>query len=165
MIIHWQAATFKKNSECEKRLFKLHFSRSMTKPTKWPVRPAKTQSGHPPSLISLRCLHEETLGPKLPIECTEMTLIRLGKCPYRPGWAESSLGAKVILLILSCGGSIFLFQWCFHDSPLSFIIMHVTSLTSKSTTKHAIQSDTETSLLQTLLFLSCYLSFLVSLLS
>ena len=56
----------------------------MTKPTKWHVRPAKThhlscdmtkptsdcapsedsdQPGHPPSLISLRCPHEESLGP------------------------------------------------------------------------------------------------------
>ena len=25
------------------------------------------QPGHPPSLISLRCPHEETLGPQLPI--------------------------------------------------------------------------------------------------
>ena len=30
------------------------------------------QPGHPPSLISLLCLHEETLGP-LPIECTVKT--------------------------------------------------------------------------------------------
>ena len=28
------------------------------------------QPRHPPSLISLRCLHEEALGPQLPIECT-----------------------------------------------------------------------------------------------
>ena len=36
-------------------------SRLMTKPTKCPVRPAKTdQPGHPPSRISLRCPHEET---------------------------------------------------------------------------------------------------------
>ena len=32
----------------------------MTKPTKW----------HPPSLIRVRCPHEETLGPQLPIEHT-----------------------------------------------------------------------------------------------
>ena len=30
------------------------------------------------------------------------TLIRLGRCP---GWYESSLGALVILLVISCGGS------------------------------------------------------------
>ena len=38
--------------------------------------------GHPPSLISLRCPHEETLGPKLPIEHTSKTLIRLGGCHF-----------------------------------------------------------------------------------
>ena len=48
--------------------------------------------GHPSSLIkSLRCPHEETLGPKLPIERTAKTLIRLGGSP---GWSESSLGAQ-----------------------------------------------------------------------
>ena len=31
------------------------------------------QPGHLPSLISLRCPHEESLGPKLPIECTAKT--------------------------------------------------------------------------------------------
>ena len=36
------------------------------------------QPWHPPSLISLRCLHEETLGPQLPIERTAKILIRLG---------------------------------------------------------------------------------------
>ena len=34
------------------------------------------QTGHPPSLISLHCPHEETLGPKLSIERTAKTLIR-----------------------------------------------------------------------------------------
>ena len=48
------------------------------------------QPGHPPSLISLRCPHEETLGPQLPTEHTAKTLIRLGRCP---GWSESWLGA------------------------------------------------------------------------
>ena len=45
----------------------------MTKPTKWHVRPAKTQISHPPSLTSLRCPHEETFGPQLPIERTAKT--------------------------------------------------------------------------------------------
>ena len=39
---------------------------------------------------SLRCPHEESLGPELPIERTAKTLISLGACP---GWSESSLGA------------------------------------------------------------------------
>ena len=51
---------------------------------------------------SLRRLHEETLGSQLSIECTAKTLIRLGGCP---GWTESSLGTKAILLILLWGGS------------------------------------------------------------
>ena len=52
---------------------------------------------------SLRCLHEEILGPYLSIERTvKKNQIRLGGCP---GWSESSLGAHVILLVLSCGGS------------------------------------------------------------
>ena len=51
---------------------------------------------------SLRCPHEESLGPWLPIERTAKTLIRLGGCP---GWSESSLGAQAILLVLSWRGS------------------------------------------------------------
>ena len=39
------------------------------------------QPGHPSSLISLRCLHEESFGPQLPIARTAKTLIRLGGCP------------------------------------------------------------------------------------
>ena len=51
---------------------------------------------------SLRCPHEESLGPYLPTERTAQTLIILGGCP---GWSESSLGAHVSLLVLSRGGS------------------------------------------------------------
>ena len=40
---------------------------------------------------SLRCPHEESLGPYLPTERTAKTLIRLGGCP---GWSEPSLGAQ-----------------------------------------------------------------------
>ena len=40
-----------------------------------------------PSLISLRCPYKETLGPQLPIEHTAQ--------------AESSLGAQIILMVLS----------------------------------------------------------------
>ena len=40
---------------------------------------------------SLRCPHEESLGPWLPTERTAKTLIRLGGCP---GWSESSLGGQ-----------------------------------------------------------------------
>ena len=51
---------------------------------------------------SLRCPHEESLGPYLPIEHTAKTLISLGGCP---GWSESSLGAQTIWLVLSWDGS------------------------------------------------------------
>ena len=51
---------------------------------------------------SLRCPHEESLCPQLPIERKGKTLIRLGGCP---GWSESLLGIHVILLVLSWGGS------------------------------------------------------------
>ena len=61
---------------------------------------ASTQSDR-----SLCCPHEESLGPKLPIEHTVKTLIRLGGCP---GWSKSSLGAHAILLNLSRCGSFLL---------------------------------------------------------
>ena len=51
---------------------------------------------------SQRCPPEAKLGPKLPTERTAKTLIRLGGCT---GWSEFSLGTKVILLVLSWGGS------------------------------------------------------------
>ena len=90
------------------------------------------QPGHPPSLISLRCPHEESLGPYRPIARTAKTLIRLGVCP---GWSGSSLGKRVILLVLSCDGSnLFLFitpkysqtgfnlqQYCRYHSYVIFI--------------------------------------------
>ena len=43
----------------------LHMSRLTTKPTKWHVRPAKTQInlGFAQSDRSRRCPHEESLGP------------------------------------------------------------------------------------------------------
>ena len=50
------------------------------------------QPGHSPSLISLRCPHEENLGPSLPIERTANTLIRLGdaKADLSLRWAQSN---------------------------------------------------------------------------
>ena len=76
----------------------------MTKPTKWHVRPAKTQISlgiHPVwSESSLSAWRK--LGSLAPIERTAKTLIRLGRCP---GWSESLLGAHAILLVLSCYGS------------------------------------------------------------
>ena len=47
---------------------------------------------------SLPCSPEESLGPKLPTECTPKSLIS-------PGWSESSLGTQIILLVSSWGSS------------------------------------------------------------
>ena len=65
---------------------------------------------------SQHCPPEAKLSPKLPIERTAKTLIRLGGCP---GWSESSLGTKVILLVLSWGGSKCLKQNWVLSYPLS----------------------------------------------
>ena len=64
----------------------------MTKPTKWVRAQRRLRSAWASALSeqSLRCPHEESLGPYLLTECTAETLIRLGGCP---GWSESSLGA------------------------------------------------------------------------
>ena len=89
-------------------------SRLMTKPTKWPVRPAKTQIS-----LGIRLVWSETsqcaqwVAEDPVFMRTAKTLIRLGGCP---GWSESSLVANLILLVLS---------WCcsnvFHTrSPIPF---------------------------------------------
>ena len=66
-------------------------SRLVTKPTKWVCAQRRFRSAwaSAQSDQSLRCPHEESLGPWLPTERTAKTLIRLGRCP---GWSESSLG-------------------------------------------------------------------------
>ena len=71
----------------------VQMSQHMTKPTKWPVHPATTQDQSSLSVwIKLGSLATHPLNAM-------KTLIRLGGCP---GWSESSLGAQVILLVLSC---------------------------------------------------------------
>ena len=76
----------------------------MTKPTKWHVRPAKTdQPGHPPSLIRVFAVRmKKPWVLSYPLSA-QRSLIRLGGCP---GWSESALGAHATLLVLSWGGSI-----------------------------------------------------------
>ena len=64
---------------------------------------ASTQSDQ-----SCLCLHGEALGPCLPIKCIVKTL---GRCS---GWSESSLSAQVILLVLTCCGSIIGSAMCFY---------------------------------------------------
>ena len=78
----------------------------MTKPTS-----AQSDQGD-------RCPPEAKLGPKRPIERTAKTLIRLGGCP---GGSESSLGTKVILLVLLCGGSKCFFLESTYAAHIRFI--------------------------------------------
>ena len=61
------------------------------------MRPAKIQMSLASAQTdqSLRCPHEDTLNPKLPIERTTKTLIRLGGCHF------------AIVSVLSCAGSNF----------------------------------------------------------
>ena len=80
-----------------------NMSRRMTKLTKWPVYPAKTQISlgiYPVWSVFAVCMKKAwVLSYSL---STQWPLIRLGGCP---DWSESSLGAQVILLVLSCAGS------------------------------------------------------------
>ena len=74
----------------------------MTKPTMWLCAQRRLRSAwaSAQSDQSLRCPHEESWVPKLPIERTAKSLIRLGGCPV---WSESSLGAQS-------------FYWCCHEA-------------------------------------------------
>ena len=84
---------------------KYSMSQRTTKPTKWHVRPAKTQIslGIRKSDQSLRCCSQwVAIKIRSFLTRTAKTLVRLGGCP---GWSESSLGAHAILLVLSCAGS------------------------------------------------------------
>ena len=86
----------------EKAKWKL--SRLMTKPTiSCAPSEGSDQPGCPPSLIRgfAVCMKKHWVI-SYPLS-TPRRLIRLGGCP---GWSESSLGAQIILLVLSCGGSI-----------------------------------------------------------
>ena len=65
---------------CERRAYQ-HMSRDMTKPTKRLRAQRRLRSAWALSDHSLRCPHEESLGPYLTTECTAKALIRLGGCP------------------------------------------------------------------------------------
>ena len=67
---------------------------------------------------SQHCPSEAKLGPKLSTERTAKTLIRLGGCP---GSSESSLGTKVILLVLSWDGSKCFFLESTYAAHIHFI--------------------------------------------
>ena len=95
-------------------------SHGMTKQTKWSVCPAKTQIslGIRPAWPESALSAWSKLGPKLPIEHTAKTLIRLGGCP---GGSKSSLGTNVILLVLSWGGSKDFFLESTYAAHIHFI--------------------------------------------
>ena len=81
----------------------IYMSHLMKKPTKWHVHTAKTQIslGIRP-VWSVFAVHmKKPWVLSYPVSA-QRTLIRLGGCP---GWSESSLGAQVILSVLSWGGS------------------------------------------------------------
>ena len=104
----------------------------MTKPTKWPASPTKTRN----SLGILPVWSESSLSAKWIAKdpmffhaysedfeqngrMPRLIWVFAGcKCHFvgfiRPDWAESLLGAHVILLVLSCGSSNFKIQ--FHDN-------------------------------------------------
>ena len=89
--------------------YKLHvYELRHDKINKVSVRPAKTRSAWAfvQSDQSLCCLHEESLGPFLPIECTVKTLIRLAGCP---GWSESSLGTHSLCWFCHVAAPMYLF--------------------------------------------------------
>ena len=99
------------------KLMKYQICRLTTKPTKWHVQPTKTQIRVSAQFDqSLRCPHEESLGPYLPIERTAKTLIRLGGCP---GWSESSLGAKSFCWFCREAAQIFIYSAKYKDDDLS----------------------------------------------
>ena len=72
-------------------------SHLMTKPTKWCVRPAKTQIslGIFPVWTVFAVRSMGSWGPNVS-SCGQRRLIRLGRCPC---WSESSLGAQVLLKV------------------------------------------------------------------
>ena len=83
-------------------LFKTYIKPCITKPTKWPLCPAKTQ-------ITL-CIRPGRLECLLCVQWVAKDKPVFG-CS---GWSESSLGRHVILLVISCGGS-FSFVNAFKD--------------------------------------------------
>ena len=99
-------------------------SHLMTKPTKWHVRPVKSQISFASWSESLLCAQWVAKGPSF-LHATAETLIRLGGCP---GWSESSLVIHAILLVLTRGGSNH--DWIpLADVQASYTLMICRSLT------------------------------------
>ena len=113
-------------------------SHIVTKPTKWPVRPAKTRInlGIRPvwSVFAVRLKNARVLSYPL---STQRRLIRLGECPgwFESDWADAQADltlrwAHVILLILSWVGS-YIYMYMSH-------VMRKAVLCHKRTTKTQI---------------------------
>ena len=82
----------------------IELSHLMTKPTKWHVRPVKTQISLgicPVWSESSQCAQWVAKDPMFLYADSEDS----DQTGRMPGWSESSLGAHAILLVLSWGGS------------------------------------------------------------
>ena len=79
-------------------VYPLYLNQMMTKPTKSPAHPVKTQ-------INLRLCPVFTFYLKKVwvVSYPFSTLINLGRCA---GWSQSYVGTHVILLVLSYGGAV-----------------------------------------------------------
>ena len=86
----------------------------MTKPTKWSVRPAKTQIiwTSAKSDQNLRCPHKKVLGPWLPIECTAKT-DQMGQMP-RLMWVFAGRTCHFVGFVMLW--LIYFFEWRFNRS-------------------------------------------------
>ena len=109
----WFYQTMETDSEAHYHLF-FHYSQNnmlkmsflMTKPTKWHVRPAKTQLSlgiRPVWSESSPCAQSVAKVPRC-LNAASKDSDQNGRMRC-PGWSESSLGAHAILLVLSWGGS------------------------------------------------------------
>ena len=76
----------------------VYMSRHMTKPTKWPLRPAKTQI----SLGIHQVWSESSLCARWVAKLSSCRQRRLIRLDGYPGWSESSLGAQSFCWFCHC---------------------------------------------------------------
>ena len=100
----WNMANFIEKRIVVKTTKSHQMSHLMTKPTKLPVRPAKTQIS-----LDIRPVWSESslsvwrhMGSSATHWAHSEDSDQIGRMP---GWSEFSLGAQIILLVLSWGGS------------------------------------------------------------
>ena len=100
---------------------KQYMSCLMTKQRKWLCAQRRLRSARASAQSdqSLRCALNGLLRTQAFFMPTAKTLIRLGGCP---GWSESSLGAHIILLVLSWDGSYI--DWDYQVLLNSYLRMH-----------------------------------------